>query len=81
LPGAVGIGQDSSVLTGRRIPATRTQLLLGAAMLVCYAVGYPVAIFAHSVIGWVFVTIGGVFLFALGAVTIRRIDRGTREPE
>lgn len=81
LAGAVDIGQDSSVLTERRIHATRTQLVLGAAMVLSYAVGYPVAIFAHSAIGWVLVSIGGVFLFALGFVTIRRIDRGARGPE
>jgi hypothetical protein len=57
---------------------TRAQLVTGAAALLCYAVGYPVALVAHSGVGWVFVSVGGVFLLALGVVTVRRIDRGNR---
>ena len=57
---------------------TRSQLVTGAAALLCYAVGYPVALLAHSGVGWVFVSAGGVFLLALGVVTVRRIDRANR---
>jgi hypothetical protein len=49
-------------------------ILLGAA-LVCYAAGYPLGIVSHSAIGWVLVTLGGVFLVALGTVTVRRIHQ------
>lgn len=55
---------------------SRPQVVLGAATVLAYAVGYPVALLAHSPIGWVLVTLGGVFLLALGVVTIRRIHRG-----
>jgi hypothetical protein len=51
----------------------RNQSILAAAMLLCYAVGYPVAIFGHSPIGWGFVMLGGVFLFLLLLITVRRI--------
>ncbi|MDX6212699.1 MAG: hypothetical protein QOF82_1786 [Frankiales bacterium] len=54
----------------------RDQTVLAAAMLVCYAVGYPVALLAHSPIGWGFVMLGGVLLFLLIFATIRRINRG-----
>jgi hypothetical protein len=57
---------------------TRAQVVLGAATIFCYAIGYPLAVVAHIVVGWAFVTIGGAFLLALGAVTIRRIDRSSR---
>jgi hypothetical protein len=50
--------------------------VLAVAMVVCYAVGYPVAILGHSPIGWGFVMLGGVLLFLLILVTVRRITRG-----
>jgi len=53
----------------------RTQIILGVACLLAYAVGYPVAIIGDSPFGWVLVTLGGVFLFAFLIVTIRRINR------
>lgn len=46
--------------------------LIGLACL-AYAVGYPTALVADSVIGWVLVSLGGLFLLALGVVTIRRM--------
>ncbi len=52
---------------------TRTQTRLGIAVLICYAIGYPVALVADSPVGWVFVTVGGVFLLWLGVVTVRRM--------
>jgi hypothetical protein len=57
---------------------SRAQTVSGAASLVSYALGYPVAIFAHSAIGWVLVMLGGFFLFFFGIVTIRRIHRGSQ---
>ena len=43
--------------------------------LLAYGIGYPVAIIGHSSIGWGLVTLGGLFLLALGIVTIRRINQ------
>jgi hypothetical protein len=55
---------------------TRSQTVLAIATVLAYAVGYPVAIFAHSLIGWVLVMVGGVFLLLFLLTTIRRIHRG-----
>jgi hypothetical protein len=52
---------------------TRAQARLGIAVLLCYAIGYPVALVVDSPLGWVFVTLGGIFLLLLGVVTVRRI--------
>jgi len=51
--------------------------LLFLASAFCYAIGYPVALVANAPWGWVLVTIGGVLLFWLIIVTIRRIERRT----
>jgi hypothetical protein len=60
--------------------ATRTQQVLIVAVVLSYLIGYPVALVVDSSIGWVLVTLGGVFLLALGVVTIRRVHRsGTKE--
>jgi hypothetical protein len=53
-----------------------TQRAFAIATALCYVVGYPVALFAEPAVGWTLVTLGGVFLFALGVVTIRRLHRG-----
>jgi hypothetical protein len=50
---------------------------LAVASGLCYVIGYPVALWANSGVGWTLVTLGGVFLLALGVVTIRRVNRGT----
>lgn len=55
--------------------ATPTQKALGIAVLLSYGVGYPVALVVYAALGWVLVTLGGVFLLALGVVTVRRIHR------
>ena len=67
--------RDSPGVTGQLPRPDRTQVRLAIACIACYAVGYPVAILAHSGVGWVLVTVGGVLLLALGVVTVRRIDR------
>jgi hypothetical protein len=64
------------VTTRGSVRPDRDQTALAVAMLVCYAVGYPVALVGHSPIGWGFVMLGGVLLFLLILVTIRRITRG-----
>ena len=58
-----------------RLQPDRVQLLLGVATVLAYAVGYPLALVVGSPFGWVLVTLGGVFLLALGVVTVRRIHR------
>jgi hypothetical protein len=49
------------------------QWRLTITMLLCYAVGYPLALTITPVIGWTLVTIGGLLLLGLGAVTINRM--------
>lgn len=66
-------------MTGR--PAAGSAVVwLAAATLLCYGVGYPLALLGHSIAGWVLVFLGGPFLLALGAVTVRRLHRASRAP-
>jgi ABC-type enterobactin transport system permease subunit len=81
LPLSPTIGQDRVMSAWNRVHASPLQIRLGLATLVSYAIGYPVAIIAHAAVGWVFVSIGGVFLLWLIVVTVRQIDRNAREPE
>lgn len=48
----------------------RTLTVITAA---CYALGYPLALGAHSNVGWIFVGIGGPFLIALLITVIQRV--------
>jgi hypothetical protein len=67
--------------SGRR--PTRPQLAIGSSALLCYAVGYPLALLTGSVgaaIGWTLVTLGGVFLLGLGVVTIQRVHHDSSDP-
>jgi hypothetical protein len=66
-------------MTGRP-PAGSALVWLAVATVLCYGVGYPVALLGHSVAGWVLVFLGGPFLIALGVVTIRRVHRANRPP-
>ena len=59
---------------------TRSQIVCGGAAVVSYGVGYPVAIVGDYLWGWILVALGGVFLLALGTVTIARIHRGSAAP-
>ena len=61
-------------MTSRPRP-TRAQVVLGSACVASYAVGYPLAILGNAWIGWVLVTVGGLFLFAVLALTVQRINR------
>jgi hypothetical protein len=72
--------QDSPVFSNGNSRPTRSQTVYGAAALVSYGVGYPVAIVGDYFWGWILVALGGVFLLALGAVTIARIHRGSAAP-
>ena len=70
-----GIGHSRHV-EPRRLPRPdRTQVGLGCASALCYAVGYPVALAADQSWGWLLVTLGGVLLMALLVTVVRRIDR------
>jgi hypothetical protein len=69
--------EDLAVPVRDELRPSRSQTISGGAALVSYAVGYPLAIFGHSPIGWIVVMLGGVFLLCLGAITVRRVHRGT----
>ncbi len=58
---------------------SQPQIVLGVASLVAYALGYPFAIVGGYAAGWALVMLGGVLLFALGVVTVRRIHRATSD--
>lgn len=47
--------------------------MLTLATALCYAIGYPVALGAHSNVGWLFVALGGPFLIALVVTIIQRV--------
>lgn len=59
-------------------PPNRVQSWLIALAALSYAAGYPLALVAEWVAGWVLVSVGGIFLLALGVATIRRTTRTTR---
>ena len=61
-------------MTGLPRP-NRVQSWLIALAALSYAVGYPLALVAEWVAGWVLVCVGGLFLLALGVATIRRTTR------
>ncbi len=62
-------------MAGRfRDHVSKLQMLLFAAAAASYAVGYPLGLASHLAVGWVLVTLGGVFLVALGTVTVRRMN-------
>jgi drug/metabolite transporter superfamily protein YnfA len=44
-----------------------------AATALCYAIGYPLALIGKSSVGWVFVSLGGIFLVAAVWLFIRRV--------
>jgi hypothetical protein len=54
-------------------PSSRRLRLLLVITALCYLIGYPLALGAHSAIGWVFVALGGPFLFALLITVIQRV--------
>ena len=42
--------------------------------LLCYATGYPIALWLNQPWGWILVTAGGFFLMWLVVLVIRRIN-------
>lgn len=80
--GTNDVGADRSVdlqPTARALQLSHSQKLLVIAVVVCYAIGYPVALAVNGAVGWSLVTLGGIFLLALGIVTVRQVHRGSRE--
>ncbi len=61
-------------MTGLPRPNRLQAWLIGLAAL-SYAVGYPLGIVAEWLVGWLLVSLGGIFLLALGVVTVRRMTR------
>ena len=76
---AVG-ADDTLLLVARRAAPDRRLLWLLAATVICYGVGYPVALLGHSNVGWVLVFLGGPLLLALGVLTVRRLHRNGGTP-
>jgi len=50
---------------------------LAGATVATYVVGYSLVLVAHSPVGWVFVSLGGLLLLATGIQTVRYLHRGT----
>lgn len=67
-------------MTTPRIRLSRAQKWLLALAAVSYAVGYPLGIVLEWAIGWVLVSLGGLFLLTLGVVTVQRIHRSDAPP-
>ena len=65
-------------MTGR--PAGSALVWLAGAAVLCYGIGYPLALIGHSVAGWVLVFLGGPCLIGLGVVAIRRVHRSSQAP-
>lgn len=61
-------------------PDAKQRRLL-AVTIACYATGYPIALGLNQPWGWILVTVGGIFLFWLILVTIRRINGHGEPPE
>lgn len=51
----------------------RRMQILAAATALCYAIGYPLALAAHSNLGWIFVGLGGPVLIALLITVVQRV--------
>jgi hypothetical protein len=62
-----------------RLEPRQRSLLL--ATVLCYLLGYPLALTVAPAIGWTLVMIGGLFLLSLGFVTIRRVHTDSVEPD
>jgi hypothetical protein len=54
---------------------SRGQRIFGAGALICYAVGYPLALMLHTGLGWALVMLGGMFLLGFGVATVRWAQR------
>ncbi len=48
---------------------------LAVATVATYLVGYSLVLVAHSPVGWVLVSLGGLLLLATGIQTVRQIHR------
>lgn len=68
---------DQPAMDGSPERGQRRLVILIAATALCYLIGYPLALVGHSPVGWIFVTLGGPLLIALGVVVIRRVHHGS----
>ena len=64
---------DHSVRSTATPGSDRRLTWLVVLTVLCYAIGYPLALIGHSALGWVFVALGGPLLIATGIVVIRRV--------
>ncbi len=51
------------------------QRIFGSGALISYGLGYPMALWLHSAVGWALVMVGGLFLLGFGVATIRWAQR------
>jgi len=78
-PGRVRQSSGVWVWLTEKAHMSRAQIILAAAMLLAYGIGYPLALVGHSPSGWLLVTLGGVFLIVLGIITVRRIHNSSSD--
>jgi hypothetical protein len=62
-------------MTNPRAREDRTLKIVLALTVLCYAIGYPVALVGHSPVGWVLVFLGGPLLITVVVLVIRRVQR------
>jgi len=67
------------VVGGSREQSRRGIVVLLAATVLCYLIGYPLALIGRSAVGWIFVSLGGPLLIALGVTVIRQIHARAEE--
>ncbi|MEO6700855.1 MAG: hypothetical protein ABI140_19725 [Jatrophihabitantaceae bacterium] len=65
-------------IAARQLRPNRAQWWLILTTAACYAVGYPVALLAHTLFGWLLVSVGGLLLMVLALVTVSRVHRGAK---
>jgi hypothetical protein len=68
-------GHHALVTSDRQARDDRTLKILLVLTVLCYAIGYPVALAGHSFLGWVLVFLGGPLLIAVLVLVIRRVQR------
>lgn len=61
--------------SGPRAGEDRALAVLLVLTLLCYAIGYPIALAGHSAFGWILVFLGGPLLIAVLVLVIRRVQR------
>lgn len=62
-------------MTPRRPPLDRRFRVVLSATVLCYVIGYPLALVGGSPVGWALVMLGGPLLIMLGILTIREVHQ------